>query len=116
MIFDQYPIIRCPEAGTVVYPLRRGVVFRRSEQEIMFLEQLRKWLPAGLEVLDDVCLNLSDELPPVVPDIVVRAKEQPSVRIDVEIDEMYKANGLKPLHYLTCGDDFRDLTDRKSVV
>lgn len=110
MIFDQYPIIRCPEAGTVVYPLRRGVVFRRSEQEIMFLEQLRKWLPAGVEVLDDVCLNLFDELPPVVPDIVVRAKEQPSVRIDVEIDEMYKANGLKPLHYLTCGDDFRDLT------
>ena len=110
MMTDQYPIIQCPEAGTVVYPLRRGVVCRRSEHEKVFLGQLREWLPSELEVLDDVCVNLSDKLSPVVPDIVVRAKGTPGVRIDVEIDERYNANGLKPLHYLTCGDGFRDLT------
>jgi hypothetical protein len=110
MSSDQYPLIQRPEAGTVIYPLRRGVVFRRSEQETLFLEQLRKWLPPGLEVLDDVCINLSDKLPPMVPDIVVRSKEHHGVRIDVEIDESYDAKTLKPLHFVTCGDGFYDLT------
>ncbi len=110
MSIDQYPLIQRPEAGTVTYPLRRGVVFRRSEQEMLFLEQLRKWLPSGLEVLDDVCINLSDKLPPVVPDIVVRDKKHLGVRIDVEIDEFYDTNSLKPLHFITCGDGFYDLT------
>lgn len=35
-------------------------------------------------------------------------QKHPSIRIDIEIDEPYAAFTRKPIHYIGCGDDFRD--------
>ena len=102
-----YPFISRPAAGTVLYPFRRidkGVSSRIAKA---FFIRLREWLPAEIQVLDDICVNVSESLPPLRVDIALLREDQPDFRIDVEIDVPYTKDN-EPVHYITCGDQFRD--------
>lgn len=102
-----YPFVSRPAAGTVLYPFRRipkGVSSRIAKA---FLIRLREWLPQEIQVLDDVCVNVSDSMPPLRVDIALLREDRPDFRIDVEIDVPYTAEG-EPVHYAACGDRFRD--------
>ena len=102
-----YPFISRQAAGTLCYPFRRidkGVSSRIAKA---FLIRLKEWLSAEIQVLDDVCVNVSESLPPLRVDIALLREDQPDFRIDVEIDVPYTRDG-EPVHYVACGDQFRD--------
>ena len=102
-----YPFISRPAAGTLCYPFRRIAKGVSSRIAKAFLIRLREWLPAEIQVLDDVCVNVSESLPPLRVDIALLREDQPDFRIDVEIDVPYTRDG-EPVHYVACGDQFRD--------
>ena len=102
-----YPFISRPAAGTVLYPFRRIAKGVSSRIAKAFFIRLREWLPAEIQVLDDICVNVSESLPPLRVDIALLREDQPGFRIDVEIDVPYTKDN-EPVHYVTCGDQFRD--------
>jgi hypothetical protein len=64
-------------------------------------------LPAGVECLLNACIITTDKQPPYYPDLALVVADKP-IRIDVEIDEPYRKANREPIHYLSCGDVFRD--------
>ena len=103
-----YPKVSFCDKGTVLYPYRRRLSPLSGHLEKTFMQQLKQWLPKEIRVVDDVCVYFSEGLPPLSPDIALFVEGHPEIRIDVEIDEPYEATTRKPIHYLTCGDVFRD--------
>lgn len=103
-----YPKVSFCDKGTVLYPYRRRLSPLSGHLEKTFIQQLKQWLPKEIRVVDDVCVYFSEGLPPLSPDIALFVEGHPEIRIDVEIDEPYEATTRKPIHYLTCGDVFRD--------
>ncbi len=101
-----YPVTKCPERGTIVYPYRRVKCQVQPSAET-FCRQLRVWLPRQIQVLADVCIVASECERPLHPDLALFMKDRPDICIDIEIDEPY-TDKYKPIHYLTCGDDYRD--------
>jgi len=104
---NHYPMISRPEVGTVVYPFRRMNKDFSTKIAKAFYIRLQEWLPDNYEVLGDVCVNVSEQLPPIKVDIAVLQKDHPYQRIDVEIDVPYDTAG-KPVHVDTGGDRYRD--------
>ena len=103
-----YAISKFPEKGTVLYPYRRRKTARTGHLENKFLEQLREWLPTQVQPIHDICINVSDDSRPYEPDIALFIEGHETIRIDVEIDEPYAAFSKEPIHYITCGDEYRD--------
>ena len=103
-----YPKVSFCDKGTVLYPYRRRLSPLSGHLEKTFMQQLKQWLPKEIRVVDDVCVYFSEGLPSLSPDIALFVEGHPEIRIDVEIDEPYEATTRKPIHYLTCGDVFRD--------
>ena len=107
MALETYPIVSRPETGTVLYPYRRIQRPRTGRLEAYFIQYLQKVLPEQVQILQDVCINVSEHQPPYYPDIALLVDGRPEIRIDVEIDEPYTID-RKPIHYLSCGDQYRD--------
>ncbi len=103
-----YPMAKFPKDGTVVYPSRKRVVARPKLTENIFLSQLRSWLPSQVLPACDICLNISEQQLPYEFDLALFIKGHPDVRVDIEIDEPYTAQSKTPIHYIACGDDYRD--------
>lgn len=102
-----YPFVSRPAKGTVLYPFRRIAKGVSSRIAKAFLIRLREWLPAEIQVLDGVCVNVSEFLPPLRVDIALLREDHPDFRIDVEIDVPYTKDN-EPVHYAACGDRYRD--------
>ena len=108
---DYYMVTKVPAKGTVVYPHRRNKVQRRGYTENDFETKLRNSLPfdSNYEVIDDANLCTVYSVRPYEPDIAIVEKSyKTGLRIDIEIDEPYSAIDNKPIHYIGCGDDYRD--------
>lgn len=105
---QQYPIIRFPEKGTILYPYRRHPLIKPSTLEQAFAREVNCRLPEGTECLFNVCIITTDKQPAYYPDLALVVADHPDIRIDVEIDEPYKKATREPIHYLSCGDVFRD--------
>ena len=104
----EYPIISPSIEGSVLYPFRRNPLVKPGHLETSFAQQLQSKLPAAVTCSLDVCVNTSDHLTPYCLDLALFVTDRPEIRIDVEIDEPYQAQSRRPLHYLSCGDMFRD--------
>jgi len=104
----KYPTISTPSEGTILYPYRSNPLVNPGNLEMSFARELVARLPREVTCRLDVCINTSGHLPPYCPDLALLVEGRPDIRIDVEIDEPYEANTRKPIHYLSCGDMFRD--------
>lgn len=103
-----YPLLRFPERGTILYPFRRHPLIKPGALEQTFARELISRLPASVECLLNVCIITTDKQPAYYPDLVLVVAGRPEIRIDVEIDEPYKKTTREPIHYVSCGDVFRD--------
>lgn len=100
-----------PKTGTTVFPYRRRRIEKRGYTETGF----EKKLIAGLvdfmnyKVLGDVCILPVEDTHPYEPDIAIIEKENHlGIRIDIEIDEPYTGYEQKAIHFIGCGDEYRD--------
>ena len=104
----EYPIISIPEKGTILYPYRNNPLVKPGNLEKAFAKELISKLPKEVESHLDICINTSENTSPFCLDLALFVNGHPEIRIDVEIDEPYEATTRKPIHYLSCGDMFRD--------
>ena len=102
-----YPFASFPEKGIVLYPFRREAPQNVPTQTATFVRQLKQCMPPQIQLLHDACVNVSDHQTPYRLGIALLAEGHSDVRIDVEIDIPYNST-LKPLHFLSCGDGYRD--------
>lgn len=100
-----------PKTKTTVFPYRRRRIEKRGYAETGF----EKKLAAGLvnfinyKVLGDVCILPVEDAHPYEPDIAIIEKENHlGIRIDIEIDEPYTGYEQKAIHFIGCGDEYRD--------
>lgn len=106
----KYAVAKFPSMGSLVFPYRRRKIARRGYIEDTFQNYLtNEFSRAKLLVLGDCAILPADNYRPYEPDIAIIDVEHPSIRIDIEIDEPYSAITNKPIHYIGCGDDFRDM-------
>lgn len=106
----KYPVIKSPHKDCVVFPFRRTGGRNSTVIEEMLIDKISKYLGDQIEILNDAMLLLSDSERPFQPDIaLIETKSGLNIRIDIEIDEPFDPLTEKPLHYIGCGDDFRDL-------
>lgn len=105
-----YAVAKFPSKGFLVFPYRRRKIARRGYMENKFQLYLTSKLSKyKLLVLGDCAILPADNYRPYEPDIAIVDVERPSIRIDIEIDEPYAAITNNPIHYIGCGDDFRDM-------
>ena len=105
----KYPVIKYPEDGCIVFPYRRRAIARRGFIEDKFQNYLQDIFKGyDLLILGDCSILPVENNRPFEPDIAIICSKYPSIRIDIEIDEPYAAFTRKPIHYIGCGDDFRD--------
>lgn len=108
---DFYAFYNAPFPGTEIMPYRRRKIELRGYTEANFEIRLRDSLKSSsrYKVLGDVSIQTSEGGHPYEPDIaIVEISGNQGVRIDIEIDEPYGGYDKTPIHYLGCGDDFRD--------
>lgn len=101
-----------PTIDTVLYPYRRKKVERRGYSEESFQDNLSTSLISlsNLQVLGDVSILPRSGVHPYEPDIAIVEKTfEKGIRIDIEIDEPYTGYDRKPIHFIGCGDGYRDL-------
>lgn len=104
-----YPVIKYPKYGNIVFPYRRKAIARRGFSEANFQNYLQDiFKECDLLILGDCNILPVEDNRPFEPDIAIICKKHPSIRIDIEIDEPYAALTRNPIHYIGCGDDFRD--------
>jgi len=103
-----YPIIRFPERGTILYPFRRHPLVTPGMLEQKLAREFSAKLPAGVECLLNACIITTDKQAPYYPDLALVVTGGSGFRIDVEIDEPYCKATREPIHYVSCGDVFRD--------
>lgn len=106
-----YCYYTAPKKRTIVYPYRRQKVELRGYTEADFEQQLRLSLKNNdnYQVLGDVSILVADNTHPYEPDIsIIELNNKYGIRIDIEIDEPYGGLDKCPIHYIGCGDDFRD--------
>ena len=104
----EYPIINPSFEGAVLYPYRINPLVKPGNLERSFAQLLQSKLPEKVVCRLDVCINTSEHLSPYCFDLALFVEGRPEIRIDIEIDEPYEAATRKPIHYLSCGDMFRD--------
>ena len=105
----KYPVVKFPQKGRIVFPHRRRSVARRGYTEEKFQLFLSSFFDKSLLILGDCSILPADNYRPYEPDIAIIYKSRPSIRIDVEVDEPYSGFTKEPIHYIGCGDDFRDM-------
>ena len=106
-----YSFYTAPSKGTIVFPYRRRKVELRGYTEKNFEDKVRKSFSnnANYQVLGDVSILTAEGYHPYEPDIsIIEVNNRYGIRIDVEIDEPYSGLNRTPIHYLGCGDEFRD--------
>lgn|SRR5574344_52150 len=120
-IYTRYSIEKCktlyycyftaPDKNTIVYPHRNQKVERRGYTEQKFEEKLKYSFKEikNYEVLGNVSIHYSKYNHPYEPDIaIIENGNKYGIRIDIEIDEPYDGINKKPIHFIGCGDSFRD--------
>ncbi|MBP7359700.1 hypothetical protein [Bacteroides graminisolvens] len=105
----RYPVARFPQKGNIVFPYRRRSIARRGYMELSFQSYLQSMLGSQLLVIGDCSILPAENYRPYEPDIAIIDLKKPSIRIDIEIDEPYSAISNQPIHFIGCGDDFRDI-------
>ena len=106
-----YCFIQFPESGTIVFPYRQRRIEKRGYTEANFETKLRVSLEnyVNYKVLGDVSILPVEDAHPYEPDIAIIEKEDLlGIRIDIEIDEPYTGYEKKAIHYIGCGDEYRD--------
>lgn len=106
-----YAFYTAPSKGTEIMPYRRRKVELRGYSEEDFESKLRNSLrnSTRYKVIGDVSILTSEGIHPFEPDIaIVETSGTLGVRIDIEIDEPYGGYDKMPIHYVGCGDEFRD--------
>lgn len=106
-----YAFYTAPSTGTEIMPYRRRKVELRGYTEENFEYRLRNSLrnSTRYKVIGDVSIQTSEGTHPFEPDIaIVETSDTLGVRIDIEIDEPYGGYDKTPIHYVGCGDEFRD--------
>ena len=100
-----------PPQNTILFPYRRKKVERRGYTEESFQKALCNSITeySDLMVLGDVSILTKNGSHPYEPDIAIVEKDfERGFRIDIEIDEPYTGYERKPIHYIGCGDNYRD--------
>lgn len=100
-----------PTQNTILFPYRRKKVERRGYTEESFQCALNRAIAnySNLMVIGDVSILTTNGTHPYEPDIAIVEKNfEKGFRIDIEIDEPYTGYERKPIHYIGCGDNFRD--------
>lgn len=108
---SSYCYYTAPKKNTIVFPYRRCKTNRRGYTEIQFEHKLRESLKemTNYMVFGDVSILVSEKNQPYEPDIaIVECKYKYGIRVDIEIDEPYSGLDRTPIHYMNCGDIFRD--------
>lgn len=105
---NYYYNIKIPKYLCVVFPHRTRRTRRRGYCESFFEEKLKSAMLNIADVIGYASLALFDESRPYEPDIAIICKSSKNIRIDIEIDEPYTGFDHKPIHYIGCGDEFRD--------
>lgn len=107
----QYPCVRYPSHGTIVFPYRRRRLARRGYTEDYFEGLVRKQFESDrFDVIGDANILLTEGCRPYEPDIAIIEKDNNfNIRIDIEIDEPYSGLTKQPTHYIGCGDYTRDM-------
>lgn len=105
-----YAFYTAPVKSTEVYPYRRRKMELRGYSEEAFEAKLRNSLRTpNYKVMGDVCILTAEGAHPFEPDIaIVETRDNCGLRIDIEIDEPYSGFEKTPIHYVGCGDEFRD--------
>ncbi len=101
-----------PQKGTIVFPYRRHKIELRGYTESAFEVKLRSAFTnyANYRILGDVSILPANGYHAYEPDIsIVEKNNKYGIRVDIEIDEPYSGVEKRPIHYVGCGDDFRDL-------
>lgn len=100
-----------PKTGTTVFPNRGQRFEKRGYTEIYFETKLKAGLDdfMNYKVLNDICILPVEDAHPYEPDIAIIENENHlGIRIDIEIDEPYTGYEQKPIHFIGCGDEYRD--------
>ncbi len=106
-----YAFYTAPSIGTAVMPYRRRKVELKGYTEENFEFRLRNSLRNSnhYKVIGDVSIQTAEGTHPFEPDIaIVETSGTLGLRIDIEIDEPYGGYDKTPIHYVGCGDEFRD--------
>lgn len=101
-----------PLQNTILFPYRRKKVERRGYTEETFQRALSASMTefSNLMVLGDVSVLTKSGLHPYEPDIAIVEEDfEQGLRIDIEIDEPYAGYERKPIHFIGCGDNHRDV-------
>lgn len=108
---EHYSFYSAPLIGTVVFPYRRRKVELRGYTEATFEKQLIISFSNNMNylILGDVSIYTAEGYHPYEPDIsIIEVNNKYGIRIDIEIDEPYSGFEKTPIHYIGCGDEFRD--------
>lgn len=103
-MFCGFPKFKC-----IVFPYRDCRIRRQGLMENSFGEYLEKNLPENIKIVVNASIALYDKARPYEPDIALVVIGSKNIRIDIEIDEPYAGFTKEPIHYIGCGDEFRDL-------
>jgi len=105
----KYPVVKFPRKGRFIFPYRRQSIHRNGHMDKPFMEYLNSVFGNHLLVIGDCGILPQNNTLPFEPDVAIIDENNPNIRIDIEIDEPYSAIERKPIHYIGCGDEFRDL-------
>lgn len=114
---DVFPIFRFPQKGCIVRKHSHGRINRRGYKEQDFQTAIEECFGNEFLISGEIILNTGRKTRPYEPDIALIDRSNPSLKIDIEIDEPYAAFTRKPTHCI--GDDTqRDIyfTDRGWIV
>lgn len=104
----EYAVVKFPKEENIVFPYRRHSIARKGYMDLNFQSYLQNVLGNQLLVISDCSILPAENYRPYEPDIAIIDLNKPSIRIDIEIDEPYSAISNQPIHFIGCGDDFRD--------
>ncbi len=111
LIFSEgfYMSISFPKKRCIIFPYRTHQINRRGFSEQKFEDAIRRESYGIFSVVGNANILLSDGNRPYEPDIaIIYDNKNLDIRIDVEIDEPYSGYTREPIHYIGCGDEFRD--------
>ncbi len=106
---EKYLNITIPKFGTIIAPYRQKKINLRGYCEKSFENLVKYYLESQINIIGNASLLFADNTIPYEPDIaLVDFTTGKNIRIDIEIDEPYSGYDRNPIHYIGCGDDYRD--------
>lgn len=106
---NEYAIISFPEYNCIVFPYRTHQINRRGYCEESFENLLNKYSTDKVHVIGNANIVLANGVRPYEPDIAIICESEKNIYIDIEIDEPYSGLTHEPIHFIGCGDNFRDI-------